>query len=160
MEYGYEPKKEALSERPKAFLDGFTAEDIVKLCAGTGLFGENKGFRVPGAVGHMTTDYLDRGIPNRELCDGPAGLRIQRRSTIDKKGKIKAVDAAISLYEFLPGWLTKLLLGNPEKERMLYQFVTGFPVAAAVAQIWNTSLVEAIGRAVSAEMTEYGVLRR
>ncbi len=157
VEYGYEPKKEALSERTKAFLDGFTAEDMVKLCAGTGLFGENKGFRVPGAVGHMTTDYLDRGIPNRELCDGPAGLRIQRRSTIDKKGKIKAVDAAISLYEFLPGWLTKLLLGNPEKERMLYQFVTGFPVAAAVAQSWNTALVEAIGRAVSAEMTEYGV---
>ena len=156
-EYGYEPKKEALSEKAKAALDSFTAEELVKFCAGTGLFGENKGFRVPGAVGHMTTDYLDRGIPNRELCDGPAGLRIQRRSTIDKKGKIKAVDAAISLYEFLPGWLTKLLLGNPEKEQVLYQYVTGFPVAAAVAQSWNTQLAEEIGRAVSAEMTEYGV---
>ncbi len=156
-EYDYGPKKEALSEKTKAFLDGFAAEDMVKFCAGTGLFGENRGFRVPGAVGHMTTDYLDRGIPNRELCDGPAGLRIQRRSTIDKKGKIKAVDAAISLYEFLPGWLTKLLLGNPEKEQLLYQFVTGFPVAAAVAQSWNVPLAEEIGRAVSAEMTEYGV---
>ncbi len=156
-EYGYEPKKEALSEKTKAFLDSFTAEELVKFCAGTGLFGENKGFRVPGAVGHMTTDYLDRGILNRELCDGPAGLRIQRRSTIDKKGKIKAVDAAISLYEFLPGWLTKLLLGNPEKEQLLYQHVTGFPVAAAVAQSWNAPLAEEIGRAVSAEMTEYGV---
>lgn len=157
VEYGYEPKKEALSDKTKAFLDSFTAEELVKFCAGTGLFGENKGFRVPGAVGHMTTDYLDRGIPNRELCDGPAGLRIQRRSTIDKKGKIKAVDAAISLYEFLPGWLTKLLLGNPEKEQLLYQFVTGFPVASAVAQSWNAPLAEEIGRAVSAEMTEYGV---
>ncbi len=157
VEYGYEPKKEALSEKTKAFLDSFTAEDMARFCAGTGLFGENKGFRVPGAVGHTTTDYLDRGIPNRELCDGPAGLRIQRRSTIDKKGKIKAVDAAISLYEFLPGWLTKLLLGNSEKEQLLYQFVTGFPVAAAVAQSWNVPLAEEIGRAVSAEMTEYGV---
>ena len=157
LEYSYEPKKEALSEKTKAFLDGFSAGDMVKFCAGTGLFGENKGFRVPGAVGHMTTDYLDRGIPNRELCDGPAGLRIQRRSTIDKKGKIKAVDASISLYEFLPGWLTKLLLGNPKKEKLLYQFVTGFPVAAAVAQSWNAPLAEEIGRAVSAEMTEYGV---
>ena len=157
VEYGYEPKKEALSEKTKAVLDSFTAGDMVKFCAGTGLFGENKGFRVPGAVGHMTTDYLDRGIPNRELCDGPAGLRIQRRSTIDEKGKIKAVDASISLYEFLPGWLTKLLLGNPEKEQLLYQYVTGFPVAAAVAQSWNAPLAEEIGRAVSAEMTEYGV---
>ncbi len=157
VEYNYKQEKEVLSDKTKAFLDSFTAEDMVKFCAGTGLFGENKGFRVPGAVGHMTTDYLDRGIPNRELCDGPAGLRIQRRSTIDKKGKIKAVDAAISLYEFLPGWLTKLLLGNPEKEQLLYQFVTGFPVAAAVAQSWNTPLAEEIGRAVSAEMTEYSV---
>ena len=157
VEYSYESKKEAMSEKTKATLDSFTAEDMVKFCAGTGLFGENKGFRVPGAVGHMTTDYLDRGIPNRELCDGPAGLRIQRRSTIDKKGKIKAVDVAISLYEFLPGWLTKLLLGNPEKEKVLYQYVTGYPVAAAVAQSWNVPLDEEIGRAVSAEMTEYGV---
>ena len=130
---------------------------MVKFCTGTGLFGENKGFRVPGAVGHMTTDYLEQGIPNRELCDGPAGLRIQRRSTIDKKGKIKAVDASISLYEFLPGWLSRFLLGNPGKEQVLYQYVTGFPVAAAIAQSWNVSLAEEIGRAVSAEMTEYGV---
>ncbi len=157
IEFSYEPIEEALSEKTKSTLDGFTSEDMVKFCAGTGLFGENKGFRVPGAVGHMTTDYIDRGIPNRELCDGPAGLRIQRRSTIDKKGKIKAVDAAISLYEFLPGWLTRLLLGNPEKEQLLYQFVTGFPVAAAVAQSWNALLAEEIGRAVSVEMTEYGV---
>ncbi len=156
-EYDYAPKQEALSEKTRATLDSFTAEDMVKFCAGTGLFGENRGFRVPGAVGHTTTDYLNRGIPNRELCDGPAGLRIQRRSTMDKKGKIKAVDASISLYEFLPGWLSRFLLGKPEKEQLLYQVVTGFPVAAAVAQSWNAPLAEEIGRAVSAEMTEYGV---
>ncbi len=156
-EYSYEREKETFSEKTRAFLDSFAAEDMVKFCAGTGLFGENRGFRVPGAVGHMTTDYLERGIPNRELCDGPAGLRVQRRSTIGKKGKIRAVDAPISLYEFLPKALTRFLLGNPEKEKLLYQYVTGFPVAAAVAQSWNTALAEEIGRAVSAEMTEYGV---
>ena len=155
--YDYALPKETFSEKTEAFLHRFTAEDMVKFCAGTGLFGENKGFRVPGAVGHTTTDYLDSGIPNRELCDGPAGLRIQRRSTIDKKGKIRAVDASISLYEFLPDFVRKLLLGNPDKEQLLYQYVTGFPVAAAVAQSWNTALAEEIGRAVSAEMTEYGV---
>ncbi len=157
VSYDYAPKKEVFSEQREALLRRFSPENMVKFCAGTGLFGENKGFRVPGAVGHMTTDYIEQGIPNRELCDGPAGLRIQRRSTIDKKGKIKAVDAAISLYEFLPDFVRKLLLGNPEKEQLLYQYVTGFPVAAAVAQTWNTALAEEIGRAVSAEMTEYGV---
>jgi beta-glucosidase len=155
--YDYALSQEAFSERTEAFLHRFAPEDMVKFCAGTGLFGENRGFRVPGAVGHTTTDYLDLGIPNRELCDGPAGLRIQRRSTIGKKGKIKAVDASISLYEFLPGFVRRLLLGNPDQEQLLYQYVTGFPVAAAVAQTWNTALAEAIGQAVSTEMTEYGV---
>ncbi len=157
IEYDYHRKKEVFSEKTERFLEKFAPDDMVKFCAGTGLFGESRGFRVPGAVGHTTTDYLDRGIPNRELCDGPAGLRIQRRSTINKKGKIKAVDAAISLYEFLPSFLRKFLLGNPKKEQMLYQFVTGFPVAAAIAQSWNTDLALEIGRAVSSEMSEYGV---
>ena len=157
VDYTYVQKEARFSEQTERYLDDFRPEDMVKFCAGTGLFGENRGFRVPGAVGHTTTDYIEQGIPNRELCDGPAGLRIQRRSTINKKGRIKAVDASISLYEFLPNAVRRLLLGNPEKEQMLYQFVTGFPVAAAVAQTWNTALAERIGRAVSAEMTEYGV---
>lgn len=157
IKYSYEPGREKLSGKTQEFLKSFTAKDMVKFCAGTGLFGENKGFRVPGAVGHMTTDYLERGIPNRELCDGPAGLRIQRRSTMDQKGKIKALDTSISLYEFLPRSVTRFLLGNPRKEQILYQYVTGFPVAAAMAQSWNTDLMEETGRAVSAEMTEFGV---
>ena len=155
--YDYAEPEAAFSEKTEAFLRRFSPEDMVKFCAGTGLFGENRGFRVPGAVGHMTTDFIEQGIPNRELCDGPAGLRVQRRSTIDQKGKIKAVDAAISLYEFLPDFARKLLLGNPEKEQLLYQYVTGFPVAAALAQTWSTALAEEIGRAVSAEMTAFGV---
>ncbi len=67
------------------------------------------------------------------------------------------MDSAISLYEFLPGFLKKMLLGNPEKEQVLYQYVTGFPVAAMVAQSWNTNLAHRIGQVVSAEMTEFGV---
>ena len=157
VSYDYAEPEAVFSGKTEAILNRFQPEDMVKFCAGTGLFGENRGFRVPGAVGHMTTDYIEQGIPNRELCDGPAGLRVQRRSTIDKKGKIKAVDAAISLYEFLPDFVRKLLLGNPEKEQLLYQYVTGFPVAAAVAQTWNTTLAGEIGRAVSAEMTAFGV---
>ncbi len=157
VSYRYDLPEESFSPQTGAHLDRFTAEDMVRFCAGTGLFGSNRGFCVPGAVGHTTTDYLDRGIPNRELCDGPAGLRIQRRSTIGKKEKIRAVDLSISLYEFLPKAVQRLLLGDPEKEQVLYQNVTGLPVAAAVAQTWNTDLATELGRAVSTEMTEYGV---
>lgn len=155
--FSYEERQETFREDTKTFLERFTAEDMVKFCSGTGLFGEKKGFSVPGSVGHTTTDYLGQGIPNIELCDGPAGLRLQRRSTRTKKGKIKPLDMSISLYELLPDFVRKQLLGNPKKEEVLYQFVTAFPVAAMIAQSWNTDLALRIGRAVSAEMSEYGV---
>lgn len=155
--YDYTEQPQRFSPEVEAHLACFTAKDMVRFCAGTGLFGENRGFRVPGAVGHTTTAYLKDGIPNRELCDGPAGLRLQRRSVMDKKGKIKAVDASISLYEYLPSWLRGLLLGNPEKDPVLYQYVTGFPVSAALAQSWDPALLRRVGEAVGEEMREYGV---
>jgi len=156
-EIRYEESEERFSGKTEEILRELKDTDMIRFCAGTGLFGEDRGFRVPGAVGHTTTACLGQGIPNREMCDGPAGLRIQRRSTVSRKGKIRAVDAAISLYEFLPRWTMRFLLGDPEKEQVLYQNVTGFPVAAAVAQSWNTDLAGDIGRAVSTEMSEYGV---
>ena len=155
--FSYGKAEESIPDDVSQKLLSLSTGDHIRFCVGTGLFGEQAGFRVPGAVGHTTTAYLDRGIPNIELCDGPAGLRLQRRSTRGKKGKIKPVDTSISLYEFLPKYLTGFLLGNPEKEQMLYQYVTGFPVAAALAQSWNTDLLHRIGQAVSAEMTEFGV---
>ena len=155
--FSYGKVEESIPDGVSQKLLSLSTGDHIRFCVGTGLFGEQDGFRVPGAVGHTTTAYIDHGIPNVELCDGPAGLRVQRRSTRDKKGKIKPVDTSISLYEFLPKCMTKLLLGNPDKEQLLCQYVTGFPVAAMIAQTWNTDLAERIGRAVSAEMTEYGV---
>ncbi len=157
VRYGYSDKKEDFDQKVNAFLDRFKTEELAKYVCGTGLFGENKGFKVPGAVGHSCTDHIDAGIPNVEFCDGPAGLRLQRRSAIDKKGKIKAIDASISLYEFLPKFITRFLLAGPNSKDILYQFVTGFPVAAMVAQTWNKELVYMMGDAVGKEMEEYGV---
>ena len=54
--------------------------------------------------------------------------------------------------------LQKFLFGNPAKETMIYQYVTSFPVATAMAQTWNLPLAEEVGKAVSREMTEYGVV--
>lgn len=155
--HDYKEKRHMFHEKTEKFLSQFTEKDMASFCSGLGLIGDGKGFQVPGTVGFTTADYLKQGIPNLSMCDGPAGLRIQMRSTITKKGKIKPVDAPISIYEFLPKVLTKCLLGNPEKEEMLYQYVTGFPVAAVVAQTFNTELAYQMGEAVSSEMTEYGV---
>ncbi len=130
--------------------------ELLYLVCGSGLFGEKEGFHVPGAVGHTTARFLEKGVRNLEFCDGPAGLRLQRRSTVDKKGKIKPVDTAISLYDYLPGFLKKELLGNPDKEQMLYQFVTGFPAASVLAQTWDTDLAMQMGEQIGREMEEYG----
>jgi len=154
----YTPKPEILSERTRKVLKDMTVADYVKFCAGTGMMGENKGFRTPGAVGHTTADYIDRGIPNVELCDAPAGIRLERRSVQYADGSIRPVDVSISIYEYLPSWILHwFILGNPDKGKMLYQFVTAFPVPAMQAQTWNTELVERIGQAISEEMGEYGV---
>lgn len=135
-----------------------SAEDRIQFCAGIGLLGGKTGFTLPGSVGNTTSAFWKLGIPNATFCDGPAGIRLQRRSTVDKRGRVKPVDGAMSLYEYLPKCLQKVLYGNPAKEPVLYQYVTGFPVAAAIAQTWNVNLAEEVGKAVSREMTEYGVV--
>ena len=51
----------------------------------------------------------------------------------------------------------KLMLADPDKNILLYQFTTAFPVGLALAQSWNTELVEKVGNAVGEEMKAYGV---
>ena len=152
--------EKAPQEDPKVtdILKKLSTLDQIKFCAGIGLFGGKTGFTLPGSVGNTTSDFWALGIPNATFCDGPAGIRIQRRSTVTKKGGVKPVDGAISIYEYLPQFVQKLLFGNPEKEKMIYQYVTSFPVATAIAQTWNLPLAQSIGEAVSKEMTEYGVV--
>lgn len=154
----YTKEEETFEARVESVLKRLGVQNQVNFCAGIGLLGGKTAFTVPGAVGNTTSEYWKMGIPNVTFCDGPAGLRIQRRSTVDKKGSVKPVDGAISIYEYLPVFLQKFLFGNPDKEKMIYQYVTSFPVATALAQTWNLPLVEKIGQAVSNEMTEYGVV--
>lgn len=154
----YAKEDEAFEPKVEAMLNKLGINDQVNFCAGIGLLGGKTEFTLPGSVGNTTSEYWKMGIPNATFCDGPAGIRIQRRSTVDKKDGVKPVDGALSIYEYLPNFLQKLLFGNPDKEQMIYQYVTSFPVATAMAQTWNLPLVEKVGQAVSKEMTEYGVV--
>ncbi|MDE6748909.1 MAG: glycoside hydrolase family 3 C-terminal domain-containing protein [Lachnospiraceae bacterium] len=138
-------------------LENMHAKDLIELCVGNGLFLDGKGNVVPGSAGSTSTKFLNRGVPNAVMCDGPAGIRLSRRSTINKNGKIKPLDYPLSLYELLPDFISRLIIGNPDKGTIIYQFVTGFPVATAVAQTWNTALAHEMGEAVGKEMQEYGI---
>lgn len=144
------------SERVKRALSRLTAEEMTDIVVGAGMAGGKNRFNLPGSVGNTTSKFWDRGLANVALCDGPAGLRIQRRSTVDKRGKVKPVDPPFAFLNDLPDVVKKAALGDPEKDEVLYQYATAFPVAAALAQTWNVALLYQVGQAVYREMKEYG----
>ena len=154
--YTYEELPVYPNDGIKAFVETLTDSEMADIVVGVGMFGGRNRFDLPGSVGNTTSKFWDRGLANVALCDGPAGLRIQRHSTVDKKGKIKPVQMAMSIFESAPGFVKKLMTGNPEKEPSLYQFTTAFPVTAALAQCWNAGLLQEVGHAIYREMKEYG----
>ena len=156
LEYTYETPEICDDPRVQAFLDTLSLQEMVDIVVGIGMFGGKTRFNLPGSVGNTTSIFWDRGLANVTLCDGPAGLRIQKKSTVDAKGKVKPVEMAMSIFESFPAFVKKFMVGNPEKDTMLYQYCTAFPVANALAQTWNKNLMEQIGNAIYREMKEYG----
>jgi len=142
--------------RVRTFVNSLTTAEMIKIVVGSGMFGGKHRFNLPGSVGNTTSVFWDRGLANVALCDGPAGLRVQKRSTVTAKGETKMVDTPMSVYDMIPQFARKLIFGNPEKEPIVYQYTTAFPVATAIAQSWNTAMAEEIGKAVYEEMKEYG----
>ena len=154
--YSYETPAEDQDKRVQEFMSGLTLKEMVEIVVGIGMFGGETRFTMPGSVGNTTSKFWDRGLANVTLCDGPAGLRIQKRSTVDNKGKVKPVEMAMSVFEAFPGFVKKFMVGNPDKDPVIYQYCTAFPVANALAQTWNKGLMEEVGNAVYREMKEYG----
>ncbi len=154
--YEYKTPEICKDERVQTFLKTLTVKEMVDIIVGVGMFASDNRFNLPGSVGNTTSKFWDRGLANVALCDGPAGLRIQKRSTLNKKGKIKPVDLAMSVMEAFPQFVKNMMTGNPEKETVLYQYTTAFPVANALAQTWNIQLMHDIGNAIFREMKEYG----
>ena len=156
IEYTYETPAICENVRVQNFLNELTLPEMVDIVVGIGMFGGETRFNLPGSVGNTTSKFWDRGLANVTLCDGPAGLRIQKRSTVDAKGKVKPVEMALSIFESVPDFIKKFMIGNPEKDTVIYQYCTAFPVANALAQTWNKKLMEQVGTAIYREMKEYG----
>lgn len=155
-EYRYLIPKVYSSAETDELMKELRIRDLVSLTVGNGFAGGTY-FHAPGAVGTTCGKLLKKGIPNVCMADGPAGLRLQKRSTVSWDGKIKAVDPFFSFMKYLPDFAKKAMLGNPEKDPVIYQFTTAFPVGIALAQTWNLSLVEQVGDAVGKEMRAYGI---
>jgi len=156
VKYTYDAPEECRDDEVQKFLNTLSVNEMTDIVVGIGMFGGDTRFTLPGSVGNTTSKFWDRGLANVALCDGPAGLRIQKRSTVEKNGKVKAVDMALSVLDSLPGFAKKFMAGDPEKSPVLYQYTTAFPVANALAQTWNTELMYRVGCAIYEEMKEYG----
>lgn len=140
-----------------AVLNVLSEKEMISLVVGAGALSNGKYFCAPGSAGTTTGKLVEKGVPDVSLADGPAGLRLQRRSVVMRNGKLKPVDPFISTMKYMPEILKKNLLGDPEKHPVVYQFTTSFPVGLALAQTWNMEVLEKVGEAVGEEMKAYGV---
>lgn len=150
----YVPKK--MDRQVRRFVNQLSDRQMVQIVVGVGQWMVNNRFDLPGSVGNTTSKFWKKGLANVALCDGPAGLRINRHSTVNAKGKIRPVEFPLAVYSYIPKFLRKFLLGDPQKEKSLYQYATAFPVTNALAQSWNAALLEKVGRAIAEEMREFG----
>lgn len=138
------------------FVDGLSLADMAEIVVGIGMFGGETKFTMPGSVGNTTSKFWDKGLVNVTLCDGPAGIRIQKRTALLENDKTKMIDPAFSFFEALPKFIRKRMVADPDNSTILYQYTTAFPVEAALAQTWNTKLLYKVGLAIHEEMKEYG----
>lgn len=135
-----------------------TIEELASFCVGTlradsGNIVGNASYIVPGAAGDTSSICkASRGIRNMILADGPAGLRLQPHFKTTKDGTL------------LPGGE---ILGdaftpfdpdiNEDEVDNYYQYCTAIPIGWALAQSWNTELVEKAGDMVGEEMEQFHV---
>ncbi len=154
--HSYSRPGECQDPRVRKLMKRLSVRDMVDIVVGIGMYGGKMKFHLPGAVGKTTSRLWDKGLANVMLCDGPAGLRIQKLSAVDKGGNLKSSSVAMTTFDVFPNFVKKIMVGDLEKNTPLYQYATAFPVQNALAQTWNVPLLETVGRAIYREMEEFG----
>lgn len=151
---------EIYSDAVKDCLDKMTLDEKLLLLVGRHAVGEDNialgaaGVSVPGAAGE-TCPIVREGIsiPAISLADGPAGLRLAPMYTVGEDGKPNQIGFKASMEN-------GFFMNKEDLEAegtTYYQYCTAFPAGTLLAQTWNLPLLEEIGRAVAAEMAEFGV---
>ena len=134
-----------------------SVKDKANLCVGGG-YKINCFNNVMGAAGRTCTALLKKGVPNIVLADGPAGLNVNQVSATGKEGFPRYPEGLPEDWKW--GWLRKterLLKAISKGAKNIYRYMTAWPSETLMAQTFDTSLVEDVGRAVGKEMLEIGV---
>ena len=149
LEYDSQPEEEEYT--------GLSVDELVPLFAGNITEGGShlgcNGIRTPGSAGETTMALEDAGFKSRIMADGPAGLRL--RQTYEVDGATGLVYGQEVLGALENGFLAPMELH--EGGILHHQYCTAFPVGTAMAQTWNTELLEAFGHAVATEMQEFRI---
>ena len=156
IRHSYDVPSPAISQKTQSVMDSLTLEDMLKVVVATGVMDSSPYLCVPGSAAYTTSHLVHKGVPNASLCDGPAGVRLQRASVRLKNGKIKPTEAMMEFLKYVPWIMKKFLFADPKKGTPLYQYTSAFPVGTALAQTWNAPLIEEVGNAMGVEMVEYG----
>ncbi|WP_413627805.1 glycoside hydrolase family 3 N-terminal domain-containing protein [Fructilactobacillus vespulae] len=92
---------------------------------------------IAGGAGETTKKLSDKKVPQINMADGPAGLRINQVYQLDKNQSVSK--------ELVPG------------RENYYQFTTAIPIGTSLAQSWNLEFVNICGKIISTEMSIFGV---
>lgn len=151
---------DVLSEKAtvEELVSQLSVEELAQFCVGTlrsdgsDVVG-NASATVPGAAGDTSSVCeKTRGIKGMILADGPAGLRLQPVFKTTKDGVLLPGGS------ILGDTMVPFDLGLKDDEvDTYYQYCTAIPIGWALAQSWNTELVEQAGDVVGAEMEQFNV---
>ena len=149
----------AYDEMAETIVNQLSDEELIYMVIGEISKGQENaigaaGIMVPGAAGE-TSGILEEkfDIPGISMADGPAGLRLIKKYSVDRETK---EIYGIGLLAALEGGY----FATPEVHEnadTYYQYCTAFPVGTMLAQTWNTDILEMVGQAVAEEMQEFGV---
>lgn len=160
------PTAEQIDTQVKDFVKGLSDLELSHICVGS-YKGDGSDATVIGSasqkvVGAAGETYSGlKGVPGIVMADGPAGIRILTRYTVDAKGRHALMDELPEgMGDFLPKplqWVLAFMSRKKPKGQVYYQYCTAIPVGTAIAQSWNLALAEECGDVVGKEMERFGI---
>lgn len=158
MELSFVPQKEIHRTIETPAAKEYDVEELIPLLYGKlsqegGMLGA-AGISIPGSAGE-TADMSDANDKNHSLvmADGPAGLRLRQSYAVDRKTDTVYGTGVLGSLE--NGFLEDV--EAHENVDWYYQYCTAFPVGTALAQTWDTALMERFGKAIAVEMEEFHI---